>query len=62
MSDCLKAQGGEEGRDESVLYEGGILQETGGAQTGHGPALQNDWVHCSVLSYPTGYRYRIINH
>ena len=41
MSNCLKAQGGEEGRDESVLYEGGILVEAGGAQTGHGPPLHN---------------------
>ena len=42
MSSCLKAQGGEEGRDEGILQECGILQEAGGAQTGHNSALQND--------------------
>ena len=43
ISDCLQAQGGEEGGDEGVLQEGGILQEAGGAQTGHLSALHNDW-------------------
>ena len=42
MSDCLQAEGGEEGGDEGVLEERSILEEAGGAQTGHHSALRKD--------------------